>query len=162
MLFFAGIDVLPTYAVYGTGSITAAGVNAVKAAWRLRLERLFEEAPIPFRRQNGGDYPDSHVLANHVAVGQTGLLAHIAEEHDTLEALTWSEDHHDANAATERHRDRRQPVSRGDCPSGATYLALSRGSEFDVVNLGRFSSHSGFRTGFFCERKIYFHANSRG
>src|SRR5258708_23245028 len=101
MLFFAGIDVLPTYAVYGTGSITAAGVNAVKAAWRLRLERLFEEAPIPFRRQNGGDYPDNHVLSNHHPVWQTRPLAHTAAEHDTLRALTLSEDHPDANTATE-------------------------------------------------------------
>jgi NAD(P)H dehydrogenase (quinone) len=78
-LFFSGMDVLPTHAVYGTGQITAAGVDAAKAAWRLRLENLFEEKPIPFRRQNGGDYPDRHVLAEHVAVGKTGLLAHIAE-----------------------------------------------------------------------------------
>jgi len=49
------------------------------AAWRSRLEGLFEDAPIPFRPQNGGDYPDGHVLASHVAVGQSGLLAHVAE-----------------------------------------------------------------------------------
>ncbi|HET6783716.1 MAG TPA: NAD(P)H-dependent oxidoreductase [Pseudoxanthomonas sp.] len=74
--FFPGMDVLPTHAVYGTGRITADAVAAAKAAWRLRLEGLFEEAPIPFRPQNEGDYPDGHVLASHVAVGQTGLLAH--------------------------------------------------------------------------------------
>ena len=120
MLFFAGIEVLPTYAVYGTGSITTAGVIAAKAAWRLRLERLFEEAPIPFRSQNGGAYPDSHVLANHVAVGQTGLLAHIADERDTLDdALAWSENHHAGNAATERHLDRPLPVGNGESPTGA-------------------------------------------
>jgi NAD(P)H dehydrogenase (quinone) len=45
----------------------------------LRLERLFEDAPIPFRHQNGGDYPDGHVLGSHVAVGQSGLPAHLAE-----------------------------------------------------------------------------------
>lgn len=78
-LFFSGMDVLPTHAVYGTGQITADGVDAAKAAWRLRLENLFVDEPIPFRRQNGGDYPDRHVLADHVAVGKTGLLAHIAE-----------------------------------------------------------------------------------
>ena len=78
-LFFPGMDVLPTYAVYGTGGITAEGVAQAMAAWRLRLEALFEDAPIPFRRQNGGDYPDGHVLANHVAAGQGGLLAHVAE-----------------------------------------------------------------------------------
>jgi len=50
-----------------------------KAAWRLRVERLFEDAPIPFRAQNGGDYPERHILSSQVAVGQTGLLAHIAD-----------------------------------------------------------------------------------
>src|SRR5882762_8238251 len=80
-LFFPGMDVLPTYAVYGTGRISAEEMTAAKKAWRLRLEGLFDDAPIPFRPQNGGDYPDKHELASHVAVGQTGLLAHIAQEH---------------------------------------------------------------------------------
>ena len=83
MLFFAGMDVLPTHAVYGTSRITPADVAAARAAWRSRLESLFEDDPIPFRRQNGGDYPDGHVLADHVAVGQVGLTAHTA----SLEAL---------------------------------------------------------------------------
>jgi NAD(P)H dehydrogenase (quinone) len=78
-LFFSGMDVLSTYAVYGTGRVTAEGVAAAQATWRLRLAGLFEEAPIPFRAQNGGDYPDGHVLANDVAVGQSGLPAHVAE-----------------------------------------------------------------------------------
>jgi NAD(P)H dehydrogenase (quinone) len=75
-LFFPGMDVLPTYAVYGTGNIDADEVAAAAMAWRLRLQRLFHDAPIPFRPQNGGDYPDGHVLATHVAVGQSGLPAH--------------------------------------------------------------------------------------
>lgn len=77
-LFFPGMEVLPTYAVYGTGHLTAEAVEVAKEAWRLRLERLFEDEPIPFRRQNGGEYPDHHVLADHVAVGESGLTAHIA------------------------------------------------------------------------------------
>jgi NAD(P)H dehydrogenase (quinone) len=84
-LFFPGMDVLPTHAVYGTGSIDAEGVAQALAAWRLRLEGLFEDAPIPFRRQNGGDYPDGHVLASHVAVGQSGLLAHVADMETALQ-----------------------------------------------------------------------------
>jgi NAD(P)H dehydrogenase (quinone) len=79
MLFFAGMDVLPTHAIYGSVRVTAARVEEEKLAWRRRLTQLFEEAPIPFRRQNDGDYPDGHVLADHVAAGQSGLLAHIAE-----------------------------------------------------------------------------------
>jgi NAD(P)H dehydrogenase (quinone) len=78
-LYFPGFDVLPTFGVYGAGRIDAGEAAAAKDAWRLRLDRLFEDAPIPFRSQNGGDYPDGHVLASHVAVGQTGLSAHIAD-----------------------------------------------------------------------------------
>jgi NAD(P)H dehydrogenase (quinone) len=78
-LFFAGFDVLPTFAVYGVGKTGTEGIAAAKSAWKSRLEHLFEEEPIPFRAQNGGDYPDGHVLAVDVAPGQSGLLAHIAE-----------------------------------------------------------------------------------
>jgi NAD(P)H dehydrogenase (quinone) len=77
MLFFAGMDVLPTHAIYGSGRVTAARVAAEKSAWRQRLAGLFDEAPIPFRRQNDGDYPDGHVLADHVAAGLSGLVAHM-------------------------------------------------------------------------------------
>jgi NAD(P)H dehydrogenase (quinone) len=78
-LFYPGMDVLPTFAVYGTGRISPQGVAEAETAWRLRLERLFDDTPIPFRSQNGGDFPDGHVMADDVAPGQTGLLAHIAD-----------------------------------------------------------------------------------
>jgi len=83
-LFFPGMDVLPTHAVYGSGRMTAAAVDAAKAAWRARLEGLFSDAPIPFRRQNGGDYVDGHLLANEVAAGETGLMAHIRKRCETM------------------------------------------------------------------------------
>jgi len=35
--------------------------------------------PIAFRTQNEGDYPDSHVLAEHIAPGQSGLAARVVE-----------------------------------------------------------------------------------
>lgn len=78
-LFFPGMDVLPTHAVFGTGQLDAEGVATAKADWRARLERLFVDAPIPFRRQNAGDYPDGHVLASQVAIGQSGLIAHVTD-----------------------------------------------------------------------------------
>lgn len=90
-LFFPGFSVLPTYAVYGTGGISAEEVVAAKEAWRARLRRLFEEAPIAFRRQNDGDYPDHHVLAPHVAPGQIGLAAHIADGADVLQPSALAE-----------------------------------------------------------------------
>lgn len=78
-LFFPGMQVLPTFAAYGAAAIDAQGMAEATAAWRGRVERLFEDAPIAFRSQNGGDYPDRHVLADHVAPGQAGLVAHIAD-----------------------------------------------------------------------------------
>jgi NAD(P)H dehydrogenase (quinone) len=77
-LFYPGMDVLPIHAVYGAAHITTIEeIEAAKAAWRGRVERLFEDAPIPFRRQNGGDYPDRHTLKDDIAPGQSGLPAHI-------------------------------------------------------------------------------------
>lgn len=76
-LFYPGMQVLPTYAVHGAGRIDAAGVQAAKDALAARLQGLFSDAPIPYRAQNGGDYPDRHLLAEHVAPGVTGLRAHV-------------------------------------------------------------------------------------
>lgn len=78
-LFFPGMQVLPTFAVYGAAALDAAAMAEADAAWRGRVARLFEDAPIAFRPQNGGDYPDRHVLADHVAPNQAGLIAHIAD-----------------------------------------------------------------------------------
>lgn len=77
-LYFPGFDVLPTFAVYGAASLSPQDLAAAENAWRARLEALFDDAPLPFRPQNGGDYPDGHVLAEHVAVGQSGIVAHLA------------------------------------------------------------------------------------
>jgi NAD(P)H dehydrogenase (quinone) len=80
-LFYPGMDVLTTHVVYGAAYINSdAEVEAVKEVWRGRVERLFEDIPIPFRRQNAGDYPDGHTLGDGIAPGRTGLLAHVAEE----------------------------------------------------------------------------------
>lgn len=79
-LFYAGMDVLPTHAVHSTMAVsTQEQVEAIKDAWRERLAGLFTDTPIPFRTQNGGDYPDRHTMADHVAPGQTGIAAHIAD-----------------------------------------------------------------------------------
>jgi NAD(P)H dehydrogenase (quinone) len=76
-LFFPGMNVLPTHAVYGAGRLDAAAFERAKADLEARMRGLFSDAPIPYRAQNGGDYPDSHRLADDVAPGVTGLRAHI-------------------------------------------------------------------------------------
>jgi NAD(P)H dehydrogenase (quinone) len=78
-LFFAGMDVLPTYAVYGAARMTAEDIERAKAKLKSRIQNLFTERPLSFRPQNGGDYPDGHVLAEHVVPGIAGIDAHIEE-----------------------------------------------------------------------------------
>ena len=84
-LYFPGFDVLPTFAIYGTGGMTADGATAAKKAWRTRLQSIFEDAPIPFRPQNGGDYTHTNELKPQVAAGQTGITAHIADGDEWVE-----------------------------------------------------------------------------
>ena len=76
-LFFSGMEVLPTHAVHGAGRMTSDEVGQAVAGLRARMRTLFTEEPIPFRHQNGGDYPDHHGLADDVAPGLTGLRAHL-------------------------------------------------------------------------------------
>jgi NAD(P)H dehydrogenase (quinone) len=82
-LFFPGFDVLPTFALYGAARVTDDVVAAAKEAWRLRVKGLFVDAPVPYRSQNDGAYPDRHVLTDHVAIGQEGLRAHIDDQQQT-------------------------------------------------------------------------------
>lgn len=80
-LFYPGMDVLPTHVVYGAAHIaTVAEVEMAKRAWRRRVEGLFEDAPIPFRSQNGGDYVDRRRLRDDVAPSLVGLSAQVDEE----------------------------------------------------------------------------------
>jgi NAD(P)H dehydrogenase (quinone) len=72
------MTVLPIFAVYGTVQTDADALAMAQEEWRSRLGCLFDERPIPFRRQNAGDYPDGHALAEHVAPDLSGIVAHIS------------------------------------------------------------------------------------
>ena len=78
-LFFAGMEVLPTSAVYGAARMTDEGMEQAIAKLQSRIQQLFTARPIPFRPQNGGAYPDGHVLAEHVVPGILGIDAHVEE-----------------------------------------------------------------------------------
>jgi NAD(P)H dehydrogenase (quinone) len=58
--------------------MTPEAVEAAAAAWRERLAHVFDEAPVAFRAQNGGDYPDGHELREEVSPGLIGFAAHVA------------------------------------------------------------------------------------
>jgi len=77
VLYYPGMNVLPTYAVYDAHRLDDAGVTRVADGLRARMRGLFDDAPLPYRPQNGGDYPDRHALAENVSPGVTGLRAHL-------------------------------------------------------------------------------------
>lgn len=78
-LFYPGMEVLPLHAIHGANRLTTEDWPALKTQWQQRVTGLFEDKPIAFRKQNGGDYPDRHTLAEDIAPEKTGLLAHIRD-----------------------------------------------------------------------------------
>lgn len=78
VLFYPGFDVLPPHVIYRAGKIGPANYADVRDALGQRLDTLFTTAPIPFRKQNGGDYsiPDL-TLKPGLAPQATGLDIHV-------------------------------------------------------------------------------------
>ena len=56
ILHYPGFEVLPPFVVYRSGRIDAERFAALSEQLGRRLDDLQRAAPIPFRRQNGGDY----------------------------------------------------------------------------------------------------------
>ena len=56
ILYYPGYDVLPPFVVYRVDRFDEAAFKAVATSLRERMRTLATTAPIPYRRQNGGDY----------------------------------------------------------------------------------------------------------
>ncbi len=77
VLFYPGFEVLPPFVVYRTGKVDEAAFAQISERLGQRLDRLFTDTPLPFRRQNGGDYTiPALTLRDDVAAGLTGFRAH--------------------------------------------------------------------------------------
>ncbi|MQY28444.1 NAD(P)H-dependent oxidoreductase [Nocardia aurantia] len=79
ILFFPGIEVLPPFVLYGTDRMTDHDYPDVAKAWVQRLLTLESTEPIPFRRQNFGDYdiPSLHLRQGLEPTGRTGFGLHV-------------------------------------------------------------------------------------
>ncbi|WP_176463985.1 NAD(P)H-dependent oxidoreductase [Bordetella genomosp. 11] len=78
ILYFPGFDVLPPHVIYRTDRIDEAGFTRVCEALGERLDSLRETAPIPFRKQNGGDYViPALTLRPDLAPGRSGFGIHV-------------------------------------------------------------------------------------
>ena len=79
ILFHPGIEVLPPFVVYRADRLTEDDRPALAKAWRQRLLTLEETEPIPYRRQNFGDYeiPSLHLKEGLEPTGRTGFGLHV-------------------------------------------------------------------------------------
>lgn len=82
ILFYPGYDVLPPFVVYQTGRIDEPRFEATAEQLRERMRTLASTPPIPYRRQNGGDYliPSMELRPGLGAPGRTGFALHLREE----------------------------------------------------------------------------------
>jgi NAD(P)H dehydrogenase (quinone) len=56
ILYYPGYDVLPPFVAYRVDRLDEAGFEAIAGRLRERMRTLGATPPIPYRRQNGGDY----------------------------------------------------------------------------------------------------------
>ena len=79
VLFYPGYAVLPPFVVYRADRMGDDGFRVAEDGLRERMRTLFTAPPIPYRRQNGGDYtiPSLELRDHVVPAGQGGFAAHI-------------------------------------------------------------------------------------
>ncbi|WP_033217875.1 NAD(P)H-dependent oxidoreductase [Kitasatospora phosalacinea] len=79
ILYYPGLEVLPPFVVHGADRLTEEQYRAATEAWERRLLTLETTEPIPFRRQNFGDYeiPALHLKDGLEPAGRTGFGLHV-------------------------------------------------------------------------------------
>lgn len=77
LFWYTGMAPLRPFVVAAADRTTAGDYAEIRERLRTRLAALPTEEPVPFRRQDGGDYDDDLVLRPGVAPGRTGIPAHL-------------------------------------------------------------------------------------
>ena len=79
ILHYPGYDVLPPFVVYRADRLDHSGFAPIAEALRERMRALATAAPIPYRRQNGGDYliPSMQLRAGLEGPGASGFALHL-------------------------------------------------------------------------------------
>jgi NAD(P)H dehydrogenase (quinone) len=78
ILHYPGFEVLPPFVVHRTSRIDDARFAAIRQELGQRLDDLWRTAPIPFRRQNGGDYEiPALTLKEDILPGESGFGVHV-------------------------------------------------------------------------------------
>lgn len=78
ILHYPGFDVLPPYVSYRADRLDAAGFEQAAKRLRERMRALETTTPIPYRRQNGGDYliPSLQLRPEISTPGTAGFALH--------------------------------------------------------------------------------------
>jgi NAD(P)H dehydrogenase (quinone) len=79
ILFYPGISVLPPFTVYQSDGLRTEQWPAIAEAFKARLDGLFTDDPVPFRRQNGGHYDTQQVLKPGLGHGASGTRIHLVK-----------------------------------------------------------------------------------
>lgn len=87
VLFYPGFDVMPPFPVYQTDRMNEESWIQVASDFRIRMENLFVDAPIPFRSQNGGHYDNHQRLKPGLGAGEGGTRIHLVQPGDPEEIL---------------------------------------------------------------------------
>lgn len=81
-LYYPGMDVLPPFVIYDADDLTLEDWPGISKRYKARLESLFTEAPIKYRRQNGGHYDSQQILKEGLGAGESGLRMHLLQPDD--------------------------------------------------------------------------------
>jgi NAD(P)H dehydrogenase (quinone) len=73
---------LPPFAIYQADRLAPEDFEVAAAEYRERLRRLFTDAPIPFRSQNGGHYDEAQVLKPPFGIGANGFGLHVIQPNE--------------------------------------------------------------------------------
>lgn len=79
VLHYTGVEVLPPFVLHGVDRLSAEDYAVAAKAWEQRLLTLETTEPIPFRRQNFGDYeiPSLHLKDGLEPLGRSGFGLHV-------------------------------------------------------------------------------------
>jgi len=79
ILYYPGYDVLPPFVVYRVDRFDEAAFKPVAEGLRERMRTLATTAPIPYRKQNGGDYliPSMQLRPGIGDSGASGFALHV-------------------------------------------------------------------------------------
>ncbi|MCA1552471.1 NAD(P)H-dependent oxidoreductase [Bradyrhizobium sp. BRP19] len=84
ILYYPGYDVLPPFVAYQADRFDEAAFGATAERLRERMRTLATTLPIPYRRQNGGDYviPSMQLRAGLESPGARGFALHLDSAHE--------------------------------------------------------------------------------